>query len=54
MGEIKNYTGVEPSYEEPNISELVLDTEQISIEESVERVIQLLYSQAIIEKQIKN
>lgn len=52
-GEIKNYTGIDSSYEEPKKTELVIDTEQLSIEESVERVIQLLYSRVIIEKQIK-
>lgn len=47
-GEIKNYTGIDSPYEFPVKPELVIDTEQLSIEGSVERVIQLLYSRAII------
>ena len=47
-GEIKNYTGIDSPYELPVKPELVIDTEQLSIEDSVERVIQLLYSRAII------
>ena len=38
-GEIKNLTGLQAPYEEPNNPELVLDTEIHSVEESVEMII---------------
>ncbi len=41
-GIIKNYTGVSSPYEEPESPDLVLDTEQITIDEAVEKVIDLL------------
>ena len=47
-GEIKNFTGIDSLYELPVKPDLVIDTEQLTIEDSVEQVIQLLYSRAII------
>ena len=41
-GEIKNLTGVNDPYEEPEDADLVLDTENESPEQSAERVIDLL------------
>jgi len=38
-GEIKNLTGLQAPYEEPENAELVLDTEKHSIEESVDLII---------------
>ena len=38
-GEIKNLTGLQAPYEEPENAELVLDTEKHSVEESVDLII---------------
>ena len=38
-GEIKNLTGLQAPYEEPKNPELVLDTEKLTVEESVEELI---------------
>ncbi|WP_428087121.1 adenylyl-sulfate kinase [Candidatus Thioglobus sp.] len=48
-GEIKNYTGIDSPYEEPNNPELVINTESESLEESVGKVIDLLKAKGIIE-----
>ncbi len=50
-GEIKNYTGISSPYEEPKHSDLVLDTAGMSVEENVERVLDLLASRMIFHKQ---
>jgi adenylylsulfate kinase len=47
-GEIKNYTGIDSPYEEPNNPELVVNTESESLEESVDKVIDFLKSKEII------
>jgi adenylylsulfate kinase len=47
-GEIKNYTGIDSPYEAPNNPELVIDTEDESLEESVTKVIDFLKSREII------
>ena len=41
-GEIENFTGISAPYEEPENPELVVDTEKLSLEESVELVLELL------------
>jgi len=41
-GEIKNFTGYDDPYEEPENPELVLDTENESVDESVEKVLNKL------------
>jgi len=41
-GEIKNFTGVDDPYEEPENPEVIIDTENESIEESTERIISKL------------
>jgi len=41
-GEIKDFTGVDDPYEEPEDPELILDTDKESIEESVRRVLDKL------------
>jgi adenylylsulfate kinase len=41
-GEIKNFTGIDDPYEEPEDPELILDTDKESIEESVQRVLDRL------------
>ncbi|KAA0004567.1 MAG: adenylyl-sulfate kinase [Thermoplasmata archaeon] len=41
-GEIKNFTGVDDPYEEPENPELVLETDRETVEESVEKVLKKL------------
>jgi adenylylsulfate kinase len=41
-GEIKNYTGIDSTYEEPINPELVVDTENETLQESVSKVVELL------------
>ena len=41
-GIIKNYTGVSAPYEEPEAPELIIDTEKMSLEDSVRTVITFL------------
>jgi adenylylsulfate kinase len=47
-GEIKNYTGIDSPYEAPDNPELIIDTENDSLEESVAKVIGFLKSKEII------
>jgi adenylylsulfate kinase len=47
-GEIKNYTGIRSSYEEPKNPELIIDTENESLEESVGKVIAFLKFKKVI------
>lgn len=42
VGEIKNYTGVSAPYEEPENPDLILDTHLLTLEESVNRVLELV------------
>ncbi len=42
QGLIKDFTGINSPYEEPENPELVIDTHSFSIEENVEQVIQYL------------
>ncbi|TAN67803.1 MAG: adenylyl-sulfate kinase [Methylobacter sp.] len=42
LGEIKNFTGISSPYEEPDNPDLKIDTSQLTLEESVQRVISLL------------
>lgn len=37
-GDIKNFTGISSIYEKPQKADLIIDTEQLSIEESVKKV----------------
>ena len=46
-GEIKNYTGIDSPYEVPSNPELIVDTNQLSVEESVEYVLQFLVEKKI-------
>jgi adenylylsulfate kinase len=48
-GEIRNYTGIDSPYEEPLNPELVVNTEVLSLEESVERVLDLMILRGILE-----
>jgi adenylylsulfate kinase len=47
-GEIKNYTGINSPYEAPNNPELIIDTENESLEESITKVLDFLKSKEII------
>ena len=42
QGEIKNFTGIDSPYEEPKNPELVIYTDSLNIEESVEKIINFL------------
>lgn len=44
LGEVKNFTGISDPYEEPIDPEITLDTANLSIEESVTKIIQFLQS----------
>ena len=48
-GEIKNLTGIDSPYEKPIKPQLTLDTENLSIEDATEKVMELL-----VERGIKN
>ncbi|WP_082232895.1 adenylyl-sulfate kinase [Halobacillus massiliensis] len=41
-GEIKGFTGIDDPYEEPANAEIVVETDKLSLEESVERVVSYL------------
>ncbi|MDF1526749.1 MAG: adenylyl-sulfate kinase [bacterium] len=47
-GKISDFTGIDSPYEEPLAPELVLDTEELGVEECVNRVIALLQASGII------
>lgn len=47
-GEIKNFTGIDDPYEEPSQAEIVLDTEALSLEQEVEKLLQALESKGIL------
>lgn len=48
-GEIKEFTGVSHPYEDPPSAEIVLDTDQISVDGCVARVIDYLKTRQIVE-----
>jgi len=48
-GEIKNYTGIDSPYEAPQNPELIIDTDQKTIEESVSIIIKFLESKKLID-----
>ena len=47
-GEIKNYTGIDSPYEKPENPELVIDTDQQSLEESMSNILDFLKSNGVI------
>jgi adenylylsulfate kinase len=47
-GEIKNFTGVSDPYEPPETPEIVLDTDGLSIEESVSKIMNYLGEKGLI------
>jgi adenylylsulfate kinase len=42
LGEIKNFTGIDSPYEEPENPELTIDTSELSIEDSIDKIISYL------------
>lgn len=47
-GEIKDFTGISSPYEEPLDPELILDTDQHTVEEAVEQVLTLLRQRGVL------
>jgi adenylylsulfate kinase len=47
-GEIKNFTGVSAPYEAPEDPEIILETDKLSIDESVEKVLAYLDARGIV------
>lgn len=47
-GEIPNFTGISSPYEEPYAPELVIDTAALDLDQSAERVIELLRERGIV------
>ena len=47
-GEIKNYTGIDSPYEEPENPELVIDTDKETLDESVAKIIAMLKLMEIV------
>jgi adenylylsulfate kinase len=41
-GEIKDFTGIDDPYEEPENPELILDTDKETVEESAHKVLDML------------
>lgn len=48
LGEIKNFTGIDAPYEEPSNPNIVIDTDKLSVEESVEQIISYLEKKGYI------
>jgi adenylylsulfate kinase len=48
LGEIKDFTGISSPYEEPDNPDLKVDTSQLTLEESVQKVISLLRARNIL------
>ena len=47
-GEIKNFTGIDSPYEKPENPELVIQTSVLTIEESIEKIVEYLVEKKII------
>jgi len=47
-GEIKGFTGIDDPYEEPENAELVLDTSELTVEQSVEKILDLLDARGLL------
>jgi len=48
-GEIKNYTGIDSPYQAPEKPELIVETDKLSLQESVDAVIKLLHERGMIQ-----
>jgi len=51
-GTIKNYTGISSPYEEPEKPELLIDTEKMTLEDSVQKVLDFLGEKQLIQPAI--
>ncbi|MES9938121.1 MAG: adenylyl-sulfate kinase [Sedimenticola sp.] len=51
-GEIKHFTGIDSPYEEPTKPELIVETGKHTLDECVEKVIDLLISRGIVKKEV--
>jgi bifunctional enzyme CysN/CysC len=47
-GELKNFTGIDSRYEEPEAPELRLQTDRVSPDDAVDRIIALLRERKVI------
>ncbi len=47
-GEIKNMTGIHAPYEEPENPDLIIDTDELALNQSIDIVITFLHEQQII------
>jgi adenylylsulfate kinase len=52
LGEIKNFTGIDSPYEKPQSPELTINTNSLSIEQSIDMVIDYLIENKMIQKTI--
>jgi adenylylsulfate kinase len=46
-GEYKNFTGISDVYEEPQHAELIIDTDILSIDEAVEKIVKYIKTKYI-------
>jgi adenylylsulfate kinase len=51
-GEIKDFTGISSPYEEPVSPELVIDTHELTLVQSVEAVIELLRRRGVLPREM--
>ena len=54
QGIIKNFTGIDAPYEEPENPEIVIESNKESVEEAVNKIIQFLENKKIIPREEKN
>jgi adenylylsulfate kinase len=47
-GEIKNFTGISSPYEEPEAAEVIIDTDRLTIDESVDRLVDYLRKRRVL------
>jgi adenylylsulfate kinase len=50
MGKIKEFTGISSPYEEPEKPELIVPTDRLTLEQSVDEVMQLLHRRGILDQ----
>ena len=53
-GEIKDFTGISSPYEEPEQAEITIDTDKVSLEESVDRILTYLSQQGYLNYQVSS
>ena len=47
-GEIKNFTGISDPYEPPERAEIILETDKLSVEESLDKIVEYLRGKGLI------